>query len=315
MIRSLRVECNRCYIKRVVLAGNNILEAKMAKKSSDDDEAKRPPDGLISQLRNTAGLLMHSLCRAQKHNMDAKRTFSWWPVDPNQMEGERIAMPKDMPSIDSKDSPAIPELKPICNILRRQASSFVEDVLISDRPVGEDGFRYGPSKSHYEKIRFYDAYDDADLDALKDAFNLPVTEIASGPIDHAVYRPWYLMLVGNPLRILADTLMDFTFMLVQNYGILSKRPVYGLHEYNPIAVCKHCNGLFLRTRADGQFCSKKCGASHWRLDRKEYLRKYQAKWRAGLKAETAKLKKKLGDDKPRRSRAAKKKQARKRGKK
>jgi hypothetical protein len=288
----------------VVLAWNNIFGGKMTKNSSDNDEAKRPPDGLIAQLRNTAGLLMHGLYRAQRYNMDPKRALSWWPDDPNQMEGGRIVMPKDMPSIDSTDSPALPELKPICNILRRQSSFIVEDVLVDDRPVGEDGLRYGPPQRHYEKVRFYEPYDDADLAALKDAYNLPVREVWSGPIDHAVYRPWYLMLVGNfPLRILADMLMDFTFMLIQNYGILSKRPVYGLHEYNPIAVCQHCNGLFLRTRADGQFCSKNCGASHWRLDRKEYLRKYQAKWRAEEKAQNKRLK-----EKQRSSSTAKRKQ-------
>ncbi len=304
----------------------------MAKKSSDkNDDSKRPPDGLISRLRESAASLIFYLHANQRHKTAdptidlseelqggarklGKQGPTYWPVSiagwTQTKDGGYDS--KGTPAIDGKDSPVIPELKPICNILRRQASFVEEDVLYDDRPVGLDGLRFGPAQHHYEKVRYYDEYDEADLVALKNALSLPTTSVQQGSVGHAVYRPWYLSANASPLRTLADMLMDFTFLLVSDYGMVGKRPVYGLHDYNPIAVCQHCNGLFLRTRADGQFCSKKCGASHWRLDRKEYLRNYQAKWRSGLKEETERLKKKIGDDKPRRSSTAKKKQKRSR---
>ncbi len=260
----------------------------MARKSSHTNQVMRLPDGLILQLRNTARMLMAALYWAQKCKSDPKvdlaeesngarlqkvrQGFTAWPVDVNQMLGfKRVALPDDMPSIDGKDSPAMPELKPICNILRRQTSFGIR--------LTREG----------DEIRDYDEYDEADLAALKEALSLPVTSVWQGPVDHACYRPWYLLVNGPPLRILADMLMDYTFMLVSDYGITGKRPVFGLHEHNPIAICRHCEGLFLRTRADGEFCSKKCGAAHWRGQNKQHLSKYQAKWRTELKAETRRI--------------------------
>lgn len=258
----------------------------------------KPPDGLIFQLRNTARMLMAGLYWTQKHaqknqsdpKMDlahtlsegirkqGKQGFSAWPVDVNQMLGwKRMALPADMPSIDGKSTPVISDLKPICNILRRQAQYRLKEVYVD---------------KGWSEIRDYDEYDEADLEALKEALNLPATSVWGSPVEHAFYRPWHLHLNGPPLRILADMLMDFTFMLVSDCGIMGKRPVYGLHEHNPIAVCGHCDGLFLRTRADGEYCSKKCGAAAWsKAQGKEYFRQKQADYRATLKAQEERIKK------------------------
>jgi hypothetical protein len=217
----------------------------------------RPPDGLIMQLRNTARMLMMALYYAQKCEQDpkidyaeerngarihkVKQGITAWPVDVNQMLGfKRIALPDDMASIDGKDSPVIPGLKPICNILRRQS--------VYNTRISRDG----------DAVRDYADYDEADLSALKEALNLSISSVWQGPVDHACYRPWHLMLNGPPLRIAAEMLLEFTHMLVSNHDITGKRPVFGLHEYNPIAVCENCNGLFIRTRADGKYCSVPC---------------------------------------------------------
>lgn len=207
---------------------------------------------------------MNGLYWAQKNNLDPKGSYRYWPVDVNQMLGyRRVALHGDMPSIDSVASPAIPPLKPICSILRRQAAYRVR--------TDENG----------DELREYDEYDVADLAALKVAFNLPMDEIAGDHVDHDLSRPCYLMLIGSPLRILADMLMDFTFMLVSNYGIDGKRPVYGLHEHNPIAVCRHCDGLFIRTRSDGEYCSVKCRSAAWSQNKgKEYFAQKQREFRA-----------------------------------
>jgi hypothetical protein len=262
----------------------------------------KPPDGLILQLRNTARILMSALYYAQKWQNEPKRDlaeilpggarrsarqgFTAWPVDVNQMLGyKRMSLPDDMPSIDGKDSQVMPELKPICNILRRQAEYTIETGYDDIRPFDEKANRIGnkPQLVQYES-RNYDEYDEADLAALKDALNLPASSVWQGPVDHASYRPCYLLVNGPPLRILADMLMDFTFMLVSDYGITGKRPVYGLHEHNPIAVCQHCDGLFIRTRSDGEYCSVKCRSAAWSQSKgKEYFAEKQRESRAARK--------------------------------
>jgi hypothetical protein len=227
---------------------------------------------LALELRNAARLLMANLYWAQKRGADKE---SWGPTDPNEMLGWRNgSLLEDVTSIDSNVSPVSEELRPICNILRRQIvhQGFLRDM------------RGNPVDGYYE-------YDQADLDALKSALNSPIQAVETGYIDHSTDRPCYLMTIGPTMRILADQLMRFTFMLVQNYGITGTKPVFGLHEYNPIAVCPYCNGLFLKTKASQKHCSVNCRVAHWgQKQGKEYFRVKQAEYRAGVKEQEERIK-------------------------
>jgi hypothetical protein len=219
----------------------------------------RPPDGLITQLRDVAGSLMMALYWADKYKLNPKECWDRWPVDISGiLDGyDKLPMYEDVSSIDSRHSPVIPALKPICNILRCQAPGVIE----------------------------YADYEKKDLSALQTAFNLKAKTVWSGCRD-TTDRPPYLMLNAPPLRILAEILMHFSFLLTTESGIDRKRPVRGLHEHNPIAVCSHCEGLYLRTRSDGQYCSIPCRSAAFNLRKgKEYFAEKQRESRAAKKAQ------------------------------
>ncbi len=213
----------------------------------------RPAEGLISQLRDTAGSLMSALYWAQKNKLDPKECWDRWPVSQAGILDDYRKLPfaQDMPSIDSRLFPVIPALKPICNILRRQTVYHIVK-----------------GKKHFED------FDKADLAAIQAAFDLKADTIWSG-IRNSNVRPPFLMLNAPPLRIIAEILLHFGTVL----------SVYDLHECNPIAVCAHCEGLFLRTRSDGEYCSVKCRSAAWSQRKgKKYFARKQAEYRASLKA-------------------------------
>lgn len=229
----------------------------------------KPPDGLITQLREIAGSLMSALYWAEKSKLDPSESWDRWPVDIRGiLDGnKKLPMYEDVSSIDSQASPVIDELKAICNILRCQAA--------------------GVSK--------YPDYDKRDLDALRAALSLDAKTVWSGlRHDNKMDRPPYLMLNAPPLRILAEMLLHFTFLLTTHSGLDGKRPVRGLHEHNPIAVCSHCNGLYLRTRSDGQYCSVPCRSAAWSQSKgKKYFAQKQRESRAAKRKQREARKKKL----------------------
>lgn len=215
----------------------------------------RPPDGLLTQLREIAGSLFGALYFAQKSKLDTAECWDRWPVDIRGiLDGyDKLPFTEDIPSFDSKDSPVIPELKPMCNILRCQVKNT------------NDG---------------YADYDTKDLAAVSAALSLPAKTVWSGWRDDR-NRPPYLMLNAPPLRIIAEMLLHYTFLLTTDSGLDRETPTHGLHGHNPIAVCSHCDGLFIRARADGQYCSTDCRVKAWgKKQGKKYFREKQAEYRA-----------------------------------
>jgi hypothetical protein len=217
------------------------------------------------QLREIAGSLMSALYWAEKNKLDPKECWDRWPVNISGILAgyDKLPMYEDVTSIDSRLSPVIPELRPICNILRCQAVYHVRKL----KNKGE--------------IREYAEYEKRDLTALKAAFNLEADDVWAG-LRESKDRPPYLMLNScSTLRILAEMLLHFTFLLTTDSGVDGKRTVHGLHEHNPIAVCSHCDGLYLRTRADGEYCSVKCRSAAWSQSKgKKYFAQKQRESRA-----------------------------------
>lgn len=224
----------------------------------------RPPDGLLAQLRELAGSLFCALYFAQTSKLDTTECWDRWPVDIRGILDTYRKLPftEDIPSFDSKDAPVIPELKPICNILRCQVRSTTKG---------------------------YSDYDEDDLAAVAAALSLPATTIWSGVRD-GKDRPPYLMLNAPPLRIIAEILLQYSFLLTTDSGLDRETPTHGLHNHNPIAVCVHCDGLFIRARADGQYCSTECRVKAWgEKQGREYFRRKQAEYRASLKEQEARI--------------------------
>jgi len=118
-------------------------------------------------------------------------------------------------------------------------------------------------------------YRDNDLKTLVRCLNLAVSDLEGGIAYFNIGEPWYLKAQGPLLRFIADDLVRFSRLLVKDEA---------LWKQNPIAVCPHCKGLYLKAKSNQEFCSTRCRVALWgKTKGKAYSAKKQREFRKNTK--------------------------------
>ena len=91
------------------------------------------------------------------------------------------------------------------------------------------------------------------LAEVKRALNSRVSRVALGSLSF-VRGPWYVAPTAGPLRLLADGLVRYLAALAEEPRLVA---------HNPLGLCEHCGGLFLKRKARQRFGSGKCKFAAW----------------------------------------------------
>jgi hypothetical protein len=118
-------------------------------------------------------------------------------------------------------------------------------------------------------------YREDDLKILVRCLNLGISELEGWFAHFLAGEPRILAARCPLLRFIADDLVRFSRLLVKD----EER-----WKQNPIAVCPYCDGLYLKTKSNQEFCSTKCRVGRWgKTKGKAYFAKKQQEFRKNKK--------------------------------
>ncbi len=118
-------------------------------------------------------------------------------------------------------------------------------------------------------------YREHDLQSVVGCLNLPIDSLEGGMANHDTSQPRYLFAHGPLLRFIADDLVRYSHLMAR---------MDDLWEQNPITVCPYCDGLFLKTKSNQEFCSTRCRVACWgKTKGKAYFAKKQREFRRNAK--------------------------------
>ncbi len=98
-----------------------------------------------------------------------------------------------------------------------------------------------------------------ELESLAKVLNFKVGYVMAHPYKDG--EPWRLRVSCSPGRNVANALIDYLSYFYDPRML----------EHDPIAICPHCEALFLKVKSSQEFCSAKCRQQQWyNRNSKEY---------------------------------------------